>query len=353
MNKSPERLILAIALGLLILGIGALAFFFPSLEDITSVTSTEPTNTHPLKPFKAEDLDASMGAWATPALWNTPPNKHHLFISDSFLFYASLYPAGNYIQKDDGLAVTPGGVLINWYRKYGLDFTDANIDREDPDGDGFSNKIEFLNEQTNAKEVDGTKSTNPVDPQSHPSYLSRLRLQKNNTRPFHILFKGYEQLNGENIFQIFLKDVPSSKQPGFKKTGDPLGYEGYIVGAFTQKMGQEKDPSTGLTMTVDQSTIVLEKPEIELKVTVPFRKEINSPESTVDFVMLMPADANKVIRVAVGKTFSLPEVPDVTYLLLNATDNGAVIRDVQAKRDIPVPKLDPAEWNDVPQPPTK
>ena len=46
----------------------------------------------------------------------------------------------------------------------------------------------------------------------------------------------------------------------------------------------------------DESTLELDKPEIGLKVIVPFRQEIDSPESTADFVMLMPADVDKVIK---------------------------------------------------------
>ena len=37
MNKSPEIIILAAALGLLAVGAGTMAFLFPSLEDITGV----------------------------------------------------------------------------------------------------------------------------------------------------------------------------------------------------------------------------------------------------------------------------------------------------------------------------
>ena len=113
-------------------------------------------------------------------------------------------------------------MLVSWYQKYGIDFTDPNADRADPDGDGFSNIVEFKNEQVGEKlkaaDCDGTKSTNPRDPKSHPEYLSRLRLDKYDSRPFHIQFQaGHDQLNGENVFQISLKDVPSYKQPGLEK----------------------------------------------------------------------------------------------------------------------------------------
>ena len=64
-----------------------------------------------------------------------------------------------------------------------------------------------------------SKSTNPLDPQSHPTYLSRLRMQKYDSRPFHIEFRGYQVLDGVNEFQIVLKDVPSYQQAGLQENG--------------------------------------------------------------------------------------------------------------------------------------
>ena len=107
-------------------------------------------------------------------------------------------------------------MLLSWYQKNGLDFTNPNVDREDPDNDGFSNIVEFKNDpvgtRQKASDCDGTKSTNPRDAQDHPNYLSRLRLLKYDLRPFHIQFTGYQQLNGVYLFQLHLDDVPSYNQ---------------------------------------------------------------------------------------------------------------------------------------------
>jgi hypothetical protein len=348
-KKSPEPIILAVALALLALVAAGLALTFPSVQDITGVPSTTPTGKSPPK-LKEEDLEARLAPWTTPAPW--PDNKHRLFISDGFLFYPSLYPDGAYLQKNDGTARSPGGVLLSWYQKYGIDFTDSNVDREDPDNDGFSNVVEFKNEVLKASDADGTQSTNPLDAQSHPTYLSRLRLQKYETRPFHIQFRGIQQLNGINYFQIVLKDVESYNQPGLKKTGDPLGFEGYVVGPYHQNIISQEDPATHITTQVDESTLELDKPEIGFKITLTFRQEMDSPESTADFVMLMPTEVDKVIKVARGKTFTPPFMSGTTFLVIDAKADGAVIRNQQTypqtKQDINVPLLDPNEWNEVP-----
>jgi hypothetical protein len=235
MKTSPEPIILAIALGLLALVAAGLAFTFPSIGVITGVDSLTATGHMPVL-LKADALQARLAPLTAPASWTPPESNHRLFISDGYLFYASLYPNGNYIQKNDGTARTPGGVLISWYQKYGMDFTDPNIDREDPDNDGFSNKTEFVNEAAKADTYDGANSTNPLDPKSHPSYLSRLRLDKFDIRPFHILFVGVVKLNGENMFQIALADIPESGQPKLKKTGDSLGYEDTSSGPTPKRL---------------------------------------------------------------------------------------------------------------------
>jgi hypothetical protein len=324
-----------------------LAFFFPSWEDITGVPSLIPSGHAPPK-MKEDDLKAQLAPWTAPTSWTLPDDKHRLFISDGFLFYPSEYPDGNYLAKFDETARTPSGVLISWYQKYGLDFTDPNVDREDPDNDGFSNIVEFKNEVKKASDADGTKSTNPLDPASHPSYLSRLRMQNYDSRSFHIQFRGYQVLDGVTYFQIALKDVPSDQQPRLKKVGDPLGVEDYIVGPFHQNIVTETDPATQLVSQVDESTLELDKPAIGFKIVLTFRKETDSPESTANFVMLMPGQDTNVMKVPRGKTFSPPYMTDTTFLVIDANKDGAVIEKVGTKDKINVPLLDPNEWNEVP-----
>ena len=352
MNKSPEPIILTVALVLLAVGSATLAYMYPSVQDITHVTSTQPSG-EVSKPLKSSDLEASLALWNSPVLWQEPASHNRLFHSDKYLFYPSAYPNGDYIKKMDRDTRSPSGVPLAWYDKYGLDFTDPNVDREDPDGDGFSNIVEFKNDpvgvRQKASDLDGSKSTNPKDPKSHPDYMARLRLSQYELRPFHIQFTGYQQLNGIYLFQLHLKDVPSYNQPPLKKSGDDLGFEGYKIGAFHEMFEDKKNPNTGVVEHINTSTLELDKPEIDLKVIVPFRQEIDSPESTANFVMLMPNDVDKVIKISRGKIFSiLPYLPDSSFLVIDANDKGATIRDTKTKQDYTILKLDPAEWNEVP-----
>jgi hypothetical protein len=347
MKKSPEPIILAVALGVLALTAGLLAFFFPAWTDITGVPTTTPQGHSPPR-MKEEDLKSGLAPWTSPINWGIPDDNHRLFISDGFLFYPSQYPDGNYLAKFDETARTPSGVLISWYQKYGLDFTDPNVDREDPDGDGFSNIVEFKNEVLKAADADGSKSTSPLDPNSHPTFLSRLRMQNYDSRPFHIQFRGHEVIDGVQYFQIALKDVPSEQQPRLKKVGDPLGVEDYIVGPYHESIVTETDEKTGLVSPVDESTLELDKPAIDFKIILTYRKETDSPESTANFVMLMPGQENNVIKVPRGKTFSPPFMSGTTFLVIDANKDGAIVEKAGTKDKITVPLLDPKEWDEVP-----
>ena len=352
MKKSPEQIILTVALVLLILTAAGLAFWFPSAQDITGVASTNPTGHTPVK-LKAEDVQQQLADWTTPVSWAAPSDGNRLFISEGFIFYPSVYPDGDYIKPVNPATRTPSGVLISWYQKYGLDFTDPHVDQEDPDGDGFSNIVEFKNDpvgvRQKAADCDGSKSTNPLDPNSHPSYLSRLRMQKYDSRPFHMTFRGYEKEGDTYFFQIYLSDVSSSQQPSLKKTGDALGTEGYVIGAFHQNIVTKENPKTHITEQVDESTLDVTKPDIGFTKTLPYRQEVDSPESTANFVMLMPTERDKVMKVPRGQTFTPPFIT-TTFLVIDATDAGAVIQDAKTKNNINIPLLDPSEWNEVPVP---
>ncbi|MCE0521429.1 MAG: hypothetical protein LV480_00785 [Methylacidiphilales bacterium] len=342
---------MAVALLLLAIGAATLAYFFPPVSAITGVTSLTAKGQPPVV-LKAENIASSLALWDAPVLWQESPDQSRLFDSEEYLFYPSAYPGGDYIKKVDPDTRSPSGVLLRWYKKYGLNFTDPNVDREDPDNDGFSNIVEFKNDpvgvRQKASDCDGAKSTDPRDPKSHPSYLSRLRLQQYEPRSFHILFEGYNQVGGHYVFELRLKDVPSYNQPPLKQTGDQLGFEGYVVGAFHEIHNPVMDPNTNLTVIVDQSTLELDKPDIGFSVVLPFQKEIDSPESTADFVMLMPTEVDKVIKIARGKVFTVPYITDTSFLLISADDKGAKVRDTKTKQEYPILKLDPAEWNEVP-----
>jgi hypothetical protein len=73
---------------------------------------------------------------------------------------------------------------------------------------------------------------------------------------------------------------------------------------------------------------------------------------TADFVMLMPTERDKVIRISAGKTFSVTYIKDTQFLVVSADANGAVIRGPDGKTYSILMLLD-KEWNEVPQAPAE
>jgi hypothetical protein len=150
------------------------------------------------------------------------------------------------------------------------------------------------------------------------------------------------------LVQLHLDDVDPDKQPPLKGSGDELGFGGFVIGSFTPGTSMVPDKATGTVVQKDTSTLELDQPETGLKVVLPFQSEINSPEVTADFVMLMPSERDKVIRISVGKTFTVPYVDGTTFLVVSADDKGAVIRGTDGKT-YSILILEDKEWNEVPQ----
>ncbi len=76
MSKSPEPIILAVALFLLALGAGALAYCYPKLSEITGITDLNAKG-HPSAKMKPDDVQAALAIWTSPVLWQETAESFH------------------------------------------------------------------------------------------------------------------------------------------------------------------------------------------------------------------------------------------------------------------------------------
>jgi len=267
--------------------------------------------------LETETLENAKKSLAKPAAWAS----HN----------SSLYVSQKYVARHD-----PSGVdlLINpfdadspplhppipndWFLKNNLAdrILDGDVLDQDPDKDGFSNLDEFLG------------NTDPQDPASHPSYLTKLRLKRFIKIPFRLKFEAYDD---DGNFQINTVDVHQPTQ--FVKMGDVIAGTKYKVVKFEHKT--EFLPATQVDKDVSELTV--EHIENGLQVPLVVGREINSPDLYALFAFLWDHTEFTVKKDA--KFFLKPE-KDVEYKLIDIQENEAVIiNDKTEGSPIKVPHL--------------
>jgi len=333
-----------VALGLLALGAAGLAFLFPTSEDIRGGVSGN-VKVKIAEPVDPASLSEVIDQWAKPPDWPAPATNHHLVSSDGFI----VLPDARVIKITDvDQPITAGGMTIRFIQKYELPLKDGNVDFLDPDGDGFYNLLEFQNQPP----------TNPKDPASHPPLLSRLRLEGVTPIPFKIKFTSKSDFEGVDVYFFNVTDdtgrirtvrVQRNEPP----EGQKAKLNGYILGEYREDKGIRYDKKIDAEREYDDSTLDLLQPEIDRKVTLKIREPVDSPDSTVEFVMLLPGAMDQLIKVRRGEIFALPQDPSVKYRVVDTTENAAKIRklDDKEKIDMTIPKVTQEEKDKVPQPP--
>lgn len=328
MDKSWEKIILAVSLALLALGAVGLALVFPAKSEIGDSGNKAVATGAKVNKIDSNVVTEFTNGWEKPTKWDD--QKNQLFISDPYL----------YDRKDDKILAASGdtvvdGIPLKWLLENNLDIKSGTVALNDPDSDGFSNKMEFEGK------------TDPTDAASHPPFLGRLRLKAFDLVAFRLRFQSYNDLDGVKVFQINLLDV-KSRPSRLIKIGDQL--EGYLVTKFEQSIVKRVNKNTKIEEEIDESTLTIEKPDIGFKINLIINKTIDSPESTARFIMLLPGKIDKEIVVQRGKEFELPQEPGTKYLLLRADGSGARIRNTATKEEIDVPKVTDQDIAEVPAP---
>jgi len=283
------------------------AVTFQQLFDVIRDQGVQSNAIPPVEMTAVNDATASVGA---PGKWTLNPDQGSLFISVP------------YIAKDGKLfdprkALTPlhPPVPNKWIIDHGLDILDNNVLNEDPDGDGFTNLEEWKN-----LKGDGSDSTDPQDPKSHPPYYTKLRLVRYIKVPFRLEFDAWDgdTAKQESLsFQINTLDVRQPTQ--FRKLGEMIEGTKFKVMKFVQK--SQTDANTGSQQDVSELTV--QNTETGDNVILVVEKTADSPESYALFHYLWN---NTQIEVKKGKEFVL--LPDSTlrYKLIDIKEAEALIQ---------------------------
>ena len=309
-KKKYDRFAL-ILLALALAGIsGFLIWQSQTFQASFAAVTKEVTHGSKAPPIDDSALRQAKESLAKPAAWGEHPG--------------SLFVSRGYIVKDDSLVAPEESTIPlhppltnKWIIDNHLDILDSDILSEDPDHDGFTNQDEFL------------AGTDPNDKNSHPAFVTRLRLAQWKKERFRLKFEAYDE--GANSYQINPIDLRGKSE--FRKMGEQIKGSSFKLSKFEKKM--VPNPKTGAQTDVSELTV--QNTETDELIVLPKGAVVDSPDSWAVFRYLWD---NTDLTVKRNQKFTLRPETSVEYKLIDIRDNEAVIRDLKnSGPEIKIPSL--------------
>jgi hypothetical protein len=264
-----------------------------------------PAAPHPAGPPPgALELKAAAALLHDPAQWSFS-GRGGLFVPERHFIGANGFPAT--LQNAEVHPPVPN----EWLEQYSLPIAEADVLEQDADGDGFSNLDEWRNK------------TDPTKKNSHPDYLTKLKLRSFTREPFRMIFAS----RTGDTFALNAIDLTAPTQ--FLKLGDLIAGTRFKIVKFTEKHGI--NPATG--GETDVSELTLEQTDTKERVTLAKEKTAMSPQSVAAFVYTW--GGKREFQVRKDQEFSLLPRAEIKYKLVEVQPVRAVIVDTQ-KPDEPV-----------------
>jgi hypothetical protein len=262
-----------------------------------------PDNT--IKPYPTQDeIEASLVV-KNPKKWEVHDGS--LFVSRPYVLRD-----GTLIDPTESLEDLHPPIKNSWLLKYELPYWEDDISEQDPDEDRFSNLEEFV------------AGTNPVDQDSVPPYYTKLRLKEFISVPFRLIFTGSPD-DGQT-FSINTKDRGGRTQ--FLELGETIKDTPYVLVSYEKKSDVIDD------IRVDLSELVIENTETKNKITLVAKQEANDPTSFGEFLYLFD---DSTVKVKKEDEFSLPPETERKYKLIDISETGALIKDLETGEQYQIP----------------
>jgi hypothetical protein len=315
-----EKLVLAVV-SLALIGSAYVIFQGSRAFDVTVPVAA--TRSKEVPPLDVAWIEAATARAGKPPTWGSHS--------------ASPFVSRKYIVKD-GVLVNPlkeGGRLLHppvpnlWIEGNGLDILNQSVLNEDPDGDGFSNLDEWIGDGT----ATAPKSTDPQKKESHPAYLTKLRLARVIIKPFRLVLRSWEGDPAKPetlLFQINTIDVRQPTQ--FVKIDEQIARTNFKPIRFEVK--KEVDANA---IEKDLSTLTLKNVETGLEVALVIDKVADSPDS---FALFRNLWTGKDFAVRKDQEFFIEPEPAKKYKLIDIDGNRAVIAAPDAGGPIEIPLLE-------------
>ena len=210
--------------------------------------------------------------------------------------------------KLDQLSAEDAAQLAAWWKKYNLDPNDPAQLVADSDGDGYSNREEFL------------ADTNPRDPNSLPGVMEGVAMKALNEVPIPMILR--EVKGGKARIQH-----SDGSEETIAEGATPKG------SAFKVKTVRNKVVPDKHGVLTDMSQVTLENPET--KETVFLVRDLPARSSQTHAIL---AEANGEKKVHFEEEFTLVAFPGKKFKVIDLRPDQVVVQDVGTKSVLIIPK---------------
>ena len=200
-----------------------------------------------------------------------------------------------------------------WFKKYKLDLNDPKMLDADADGDGFSNRDEFL------------ADSNPIDPESRPGISKNIRLKEYTEVRLPFVLRD---IQGESATVEFNADGTGTREKVHKGEtikGTKLKVDRIEARTDTDKNGEK----------VDMSQLVLTDSDTNDRVVA--LKDLPT-RTSASFATLVSADGKDTLKVREGETFAWPSEPGSSYEVIDLRIDQVVVKEEATGKTITIPR---------------
>ena len=196
-----------------------------------------------------------------------------------------------------------------WFRKYGLKFDAATL-AADTDGDGYSNREEFL------------AGTNPLDPNSMPGMVDGVSMKELKDVRVPIILRAVK----DGKAQVERTDKPGREE--LREGSQPAGLP-YRVTSIKQEVKADKHG-----VFTDVSQLTMENPGTK-EIVVLVR---DMPARSSETHAIIAGTDGVEQKIHVDEVISLPGMKGRQFKVLELRPDQVVVEEIGTKRPLTIPK---------------